>query len=66
MKEKTTVGELVDGLNNGTVSRDEVKAAVAELSAESAVIHRGAEVSQPDRYRFLPGIEAADDFEMEA
>jgi hypothetical protein len=57
MEIKTTLGELVTELNAGTGSRDQVKAAVAELSADGKAIHWDAEVSQPQAQ--------ADDLEME-
>lgn len=46
-QDKTTLGELVTEMNAGTGSREAVKAAVTELSAEGKAIHWGAEIRQP-------------------
>lgn len=48
MEIKTTLGELVTEMDEGNVSREQVKAAVAELSADGKAIHWGAEVARPE------------------
>jgi hypothetical protein len=47
MESKITLGELVAAMDAGQATRDDVKAAVEELSADGKAIHWGATVRQP-------------------